>query len=77
MQLQGAARSRKQSKNKTINAGKVVGTGSPHALLVGMQIGTVTMQITVVVKEKNLKVDLSYDPDIPFLGIYPKDCFLL
>jgi hypothetical protein len=23
---------------------------------------------------KNLNIDLAYDPEIPFLGIYPKEC---
>ena len=42
--------------------------GSPHALLVGMQIGAATMEI-VWSFFKNLKMHLPYDPEIP-LQVY-------
>ena len=42
--------------------------GNPRgALLVGMYIGTATMENRFL---KKLKIELSYDPAIPLLGIY-------
>ena len=41
-------------------------------LLVGLQIGTATMENSMEVPQK-LRIDLPYDPAIPLLGIYPKD----
>ena len=45
--------------------------GNPCALLVGVQIGEVTVK-TVWSFLKKLKMELPYDPAIPFLGIYLK-----
>ena len=42
---------------------------NPSTLLVGMKFGTATMR-TVWRFLKKLKIELSYDPKIPFLGIY-------
>ena len=46
--------------------------GNPLALLMGMQVGTATWK-TVWRSLKKLKIELSYDPAIALLGIYPKD----
>ena len=40
------------------------------ALLVEMQIGTVTMEDSIQFPEKNKKIELPYDPGISLLGIY-------
>ena len=45
--------------------------GNSCALLVGMQIGAATMENIMEVPPK-IKVDIPYDPEIPFLGIYLK-----
>ena len=45
--------------------------GNPCTLLVGMQIGVASMENSMVVPQK-LKIELTYDPAIPLLGIYPK-----
>ena len=45
--------------------------GNPLALLVGMQIGAATLE-TVWRFLKKLKIELTYDPAIALLGIYPK-----
>ena len=42
----------------------------PPTLLVGMQVGEATMENGVGVPQKR-KMELPYDPAIPFLGIYP------
>ena len=46
--------------------------GNPCVLLVGMQIGTTTMEYSWEVSQK-LKIELPYDLAIPLLGIYPKE----
>jgi hypothetical protein len=38
-------------------------------LLVGMQTSATTLE-----NNKKLNIDLAYDPAIPLLGIYPKEC---
>ena len=43
--------------------------GKPPTLLVGMKIGTATMENSMEVLKK-LKGELPYDPAIPLLGIY-------
>ena len=43
--------------------------GNPNILLVGMQTGTVEHSMEFPQK---LKMELSFDPVIPLLGIYPK-----
>ena len=43
--------------------------GNTPTLLVGMQIGTVTMENII---EVPLKIELSYDPIILLTGIYPE-----
>ena len=45
--------------------------GNPFALLVGMQIGAVTVENNMEFPQK-LKIKLPYDPEIPLLGIYLK-----
>ena len=45
--------------------------GNPRALLVGMQIGAATVESSMELPQK-LKVELHYNPAIPFLGIYLK-----
>ena len=47
------------------------GKGDTFALLVGMQIGAATVEGSMELPQK-LKMELPYDPAIPFLGIYPK-----
>ena len=44
---------------------------NPCALLMGMQAGTATVK-TSMESHKQLKIELPYDPVIPFLSIYPK-----
>ena len=46
--------------------------GNPSALLVGMQTGAATVKALWRYLKK-LKMDLSFDPVIPFQGIYPKE----
>ena len=45
--------------------------GNPCALLLGMQIIEATMEDSKEGPQK-LKIELSYDPVIPLLGIYQK-----
>ena len=47
--------------------------GNPFALLVGMQIGAATVESSMEIPQKKLKLDLPFDPAIPLLGIYPKE----
>jgi hypothetical protein len=49
------------------------GKRNPHILLVGMQAGTTTLEKNLELL-KNLNTALPYDPAIPLLGIYPKEC---
>ena len=51
--------------------------GNPLALLVGMQTGAATLENSVEVPQKKLKIDLSYDLAITLLGIYPRDTGVL
>ena len=44
--------------------------GNPPALLVGMLTGAATLEICVDIPQR-VKIDLSYDPAIALLGIYP------
>ena len=46
--------------------------GNPFALLVRMQTGVATMNSHIEIPQK-LKMDLSFDPAIPHLGIYLKE----
>ena len=46
--------------------------GNPVTLLVGMQVGTATLENSVR-SFKKLKIEVPYDPAIVLLGIYPKD----
>jgi hypothetical protein len=46
---------------------------SPCMLLVGMQAGATTLEKNWSLL-KNLNIELPYDPAIPLLGIYPKEC---
>jgi hypothetical protein len=45
----------------------------PHTLLVGMQTSTTTLEKNWRLLKK-LNIDLPYDPAVPLLGIYPKEC---
>jgi hypothetical protein len=45
----------------------------PHTLLVGMQASTTTLENNIEAFKK-LNINLPYDPAIPLLGIYPKEC---
>jgi hypothetical protein len=49
------------------------GKRNPHTLLVGMQVSTTTLENNVELL-KNLNIGLPYDPAIPLLRIYTKEC---
>jgi hypothetical protein len=49
------------------------GKRNPHTLLVGIQGSATTVEKKWRLL-KNLNIDLPYDPTIPLLGIYPKEC---
>jgi hypothetical protein len=49
------------------------GKRDTRALLVGMQASATTLENNIRLL-KNLNIDLPYDPAIPVLGIYPKEC---
>jgi tRNA G46 methylase TrmB len=49
------------------------GKRNPHTLLVGMEASTTTLK-TIWRLLKKLNIDLPHDPEIPLLGIYPKEC---
>uniref|UniRef100_A0A9L0TB92 Uncharacterized protein n=1 Tax=Equus caballus TaxID=9796 RepID=A0A9L0TB92_HORSE len=42
--------------------------GNPHTLLMGMQTGAASLQIS-----QKIKNEMPYNPAIPLLGIYPKN----
>lgn len=46
--------------------------GSPHTLLVGMQIGVATVESRIKLLQKKSEMKLPYAPEIPLLGRYPK-----
>jgi hypothetical protein len=50
------------------------GKRNSHTLLVGVQAGATTLEKKIWRLLKNLNIDLPYDPEIPLLGIYPKEC---
>jgi hypothetical protein len=52
---------------------RMCGKRNPHILLVGMQAITPLWKI-IWKRLKKLNIDLPYDPAIPLLGIYPKEC---
>jgi hypothetical protein len=54
------------------DAGKDVEKEEHSSLLVGLQTGTTTLEISLAVPQK-LEIVLPEDPAIPPLGIYPKD----
>ena len=43
------------------------------ALLVGMQTGAATLENSMEVPQKKLKIEVRYNPAIALLDIYPKD----
>jgi hypothetical protein len=49
------------------------GKRNPSPLLVGMQASTTTLK-TIWKLLKKLNIDLPYDPAIPLLGVYLKEC---
>jgi hypothetical protein len=49
------------------------GKRNPRTLLVGMQASTTTLE-KIWRLLQNLNIDLLYDPAIPLLGIYQKEC---
>jgi hypothetical protein len=46
---------------------------NPYSLLVGMQINITIMESSMEFLKK-LKTELSFDPVIPLLGMYPEKC---
>jgi hypothetical protein len=46
---------------------------NPYILLVGIQISKTTMEDSMEIPQK-LEIELPYEPVIPLLGIYPKEC---
>ena len=46
--------------------------GNPSILFVGIQTGIATMENTVEFPQK-LKMELLFDPEIPLLGVNPKN----
>jgi hypothetical protein len=50
-----------------------MGKRNPYILLVGTQAGATTLK-KIWRLLKNLNIDLPYDPVIPLLGIYTKEC---
>jgi hypothetical protein len=49
------------------------GKRNSHTLQVGMQASATTLK-KIWKLLKNLNIDLPYNPAIPLLGIYPKEC---
>ena len=47
--------------------------GNPLTLLVGMQTGAASLENSIEVPQKKLKIELPNDPAIALLDIYPKD----
>ena len=47
--------------------------GNPFAFLVGMQTGAATVESSMELFQKKLKMDLCFDPAIPLLGMYLKE----
>ena len=47
------------------------------ALLVGMQTGAATLENSMKVPQKKLKIEVPYNPAIALLGIYPRDTGVL
>ena len=45
---------------------------NPCGFLVEMKISTATVENSTQVPQKNLKIEISYDPVIPLLGICPR-----
>ena len=62
----------KSTRQETAFAGKDVEKGIPATLLVGMQVGTATLENSVK-SLKKLKIELTYVPAIALLGFYPRD----
>ena len=60
------------SINQETSAGEDVEKGNTLVLLVGMQTGAATVESSMEIPQK-LKMDLSFDPVIPLLGIYLKE----
>jgi hypothetical protein len=50
------------------------GKRNPCTLLVGMQASKTTVENNMASFVKKLNIDLPYDPAIPLLGMYPKEC---
>lgn len=62
--------------NKRHPLGRVWRKGTPPALLVGMQIGAASVEISMEDPPK-LKGGVPYDPAIPLLCLYPKKTTLI
>ena len=45
---------------------------NPSTLLAGMLIGATTVESSMEIPQKTLKIELPFDPAIPLLGIYPE-----
>lgn len=50
---------------------RILGSGNPCTLVVGMQISIATMENSMGVTQK-LKIRLLYDPAVSLLDLYPK-----
>ena len=61
------------NKSKTTSVSKDVRKRSLFVLLVGTQIRAATVESSMEIYLKILKMDLPLDPVIPLLGIYPKE----
>jgi hypothetical protein len=55
---------------------RIGGRRNTYSLLVGVQTGSTTMEISVGVPQK-LKMELPQDPAIPLLGMYQKTVYIL
>ena len=60
------------TKKFTNNTGEDTKNRKPCTLLVGMQIRVATVENSMEVPQKKLKIELPYDPAIPLLCIYVK-----
>ena len=47
--------------------------GNLFALFMGMQSSAATVENSMEILQKILKIDLPFDPAVPFLGIYAKE----
>lgn len=62
----------KISQQMPVHAGRMHGNRNTYPLMMGVQTGTNTMEISVMVTQE-LKFDLPRDTAVSALGVYPKD----